>query len=139
MDFQAFLRELESHALPAAEFTHRAHLQAAWAYRSRYPAREAAARCAHTLSRYAMAHGAAEKYHHTLTMALLAIMYSRLDAAPAQQASWDDFVAANPDLLGGTQALVAQHYSEQKLQEHDARRGFVAPDRAPLPMSCLLH
>ena len=139
MDYQAFLRELETHALPAADFDHRAHLLAAWAYRSRYPAREAAARCARTLSRYAMAHGAAEKYHHTLTMALLAIMYSRLDAQPGQQASWDDFLAANADLMADSRAIVARHYSEQRLQHHDARRAFVAPDLAPLPMSCLLH
>jgi hypothetical protein len=57
MDYQAFLRQLESSTLPASEFTHQAHLYAAWAYRRQYPAAEAAARCARALSRYAMAQG----------------------------------------------------------------------------------
>jgi hypothetical protein len=71
MDYQAFLRQLESSTLPASEFTHQAHLYAAWAYRRQYPAPEAAVRCARALSRYAMAQGAAEippHPHHVLVV-----------------------------------------------------------------------
>ena len=139
MDAQAFLLQLESNTLPAAEFNHRAHLLAAWSYRRLYPAREAAARCARALSRYAMAQGAAEKYHHTLTMASLTLVYDRLDAMPECLDNWPDFVAANPDLVDGLPALLRQHYSEHKLNDDIARRAFVEPDLAPLPMACLLH
>lgn len=139
MTHQAFLRELESHVLPVSDFTHRAHLYAAWAYRREYPAREAAARCARAISRYAMAKGAAQKYHHTVTMALLTLIYSRLEATPAQIDDWEAFAAGNADLLADARQLVACHYSEEKLQDEAARRAFVAPDIAPLPMSCLTH
>ena len=115
MDAQAFLLQLESNTLPAAEFNHRAHLLAAWSYRQFYPAREAAARCARALSRYAMAQGAAEKYHHTLTMASLTLVYDRLDAMPECLDNWQDFVASNPDLLAlkgqaqGASLAIADH------------------------------
>lgn len=139
MDYQAFLRALETHALPAEQFNHQAHLQAAWAYRRSYAAREAAARCARALSRYAMAKGAPQKYHHTVTLAFLTIIYSRLEQTPAQVMDWHAFVAGNADLLHDARSLLGQHYSEQKLQDDNARRRFVEPDLAPLPVSCLTH
>lgn len=139
MEHQAFLRALESHALPAEQFNHQAHLRAAWAYRRSYSAREAAARCARALSRFAMAKGAPEKYHHTLTLAFITIIYSRLEQFPAQVQDWQTFMAANSDLQHDACALIGQYYSEQKLQDDSARRRFVAPDLAPLPLSCLTH
>lgn len=139
MEHQAFIRQLENSQLPAEEFNHRAHLYAAWAYRRSYPAREAAARCAYALSRYAMSKGAAQKYHHTLTMSILAILYSRVEAAPALMDDWDGFLAANQDLAADAPGVVARHYSGERLADDTARRGFVEPDLAPLPMGCLLH
>lgn len=139
MDAQALLSGLENHTLPAEQFNHLAHLQAAWAYRQRFAAREAAARCAYSLSRYAMAKGAIQKYHHTLTMALLTIMYDRIAHHPEQLDDWDAFAAANADMLANARALVAEYYSEQKLQEDEARSVFIAPDLAALPVSCLTH
>lgn len=139
MDSQAFLRQLESYELPASEFNHLAHLRAAWSYRQLYPAREAAARCARALSRYAMSKGAAEKYHHTLTMATLILIYSRLENMPEQGNDWPDFIAANPDLLTSLPALLQKYYSTDKLNDDLARSAFVEPDLAPLPMSCLLY
>ena len=139
MDPQAFVRQLETLALPASDFDHAAHLMAAWAYRRRYPAREAAARCAHALSRFAMAQGEAQTYHHTLTMALLAILYNRIDAEPGLAEDWPAFLSANPDVMADARAVVRRHYSESRLEADDARRGFVEPDLMPLPTGCLLH
>ncbi|BAK76303.1 hypothetical protein NH8B_1481 [Pseudogulbenkiania sp. NH8B] len=139
MDHHGLLRQLETLALPEADFNHEAHLLAAWAYRRQYPAREAAARCARTLSRYAMAKGAAHKYHHTLTMAALAILYSRLDAKPELLDDWPAFLACCPDVRDDLPSLLRQHYSEEKLHDETARRAFVAPDLKPLPASAMLH
>ncbi|MBI3144871.1 MAG: hypothetical protein HYZ18_06290 [Pseudogulbenkiania sp.] len=139
MDHQGLLRQLEMLALPEADFNHEAHLRAAWAYRRRYPAREAAARCAHTLSRYAMAKGAAHKYHHTLTMAALAILYSRLDAQPELLEDWAGFLACCHDVSTDLRCVVLQHYSEEKLYNETARKAFVEPDLKPLPSGSMLH
>ena len=139
MDLQAFLCQLENHTLPAAQFDHQAHLRAAWSYRQLYPAREAAARCARAISRYAMSQGAAQKYHHTLTMATLILIYHRIGSGSAPLQNWPDFIAANPDLISDLPALLHQHYSPAKLGDDIARRAFVEPDLAPLPIGCLLH
>jgi hypothetical protein len=138
-DHHLFLRELETLALPAAGFDHRLRLFAAWAYRRSYPAREAAARCAMTLSRNARAQGRGEFYHHTLTMALLSILYSRMDARPSLAENWEGFLDANPDIVADAWAVLLEHYSEDKLQQDAARRAFLEPDRKPLPTDGLLH
>lgn len=139
MDDQAFLRALESRVLPSAEFNHDAHLRAAWAYCRRYQTREAAARCAHSLSRYAMAKGAMAKYHHTITMALLAILYSRIEANPSLREDWDAFLSTNQDIVVDARTVLLQHYSRDTLENDIARRGFVAPDIKPLPTGGLLN
>jgi len=139
MDHQAFLRQLESATLPASDFTHQAHLYAAWAYRRQYPAAEAAVRCARALSRYAMAQGAAEKYHHTLTMSLLSILYHRVQQLPNMAEEWSCFLAACQDVLEDARSVVLEYYSDERLEQDAARRGFVPPDRLPLPIACLSH
>ncbi|MDN0074231.1 hypothetical protein QU481_04915 [Crenobacter sp. SG2303] len=139
MDEQDFLQRLETRAMAASELDHTAHLYAAWVYRRNYPAREAAARCAYSLSRFAMTHGVAEKYHHTLTMALLAILYRRLDDEPYLLSSWDRFLSANPDLVRNARSVVCEYYSEARLADDDARRAFVQPDLKPLPTGGVLH
>lgn len=139
MDYQAFLRQLESSTLPASDFTHQAHLYAAWAYRRQYPAAEAAVRCARAFSRFAMAQGAAEKYHHTLTMSLLSILYHRAQQQPAMLEDWPAFLATCDDVLQDARAVVLQYYSADRLNQDASRRGFVTPDRLPLPIACLSH
>lgn len=138
-DQQAFLRALETLTLPASGFDLQLRLFAAWAYRRRYPAREAAARCAMSLSRNARAQGRAQDYHHTLTMALLAILYSRIAAQPVLAEDWEAFLAANPDIVADAWNVALEHYSADKLQQEAARKVFLEPDRKPLPTGCLLH
>ncbi|NDV14381.1 hypothetical protein [Crenobacter caeni] len=139
MDDQAFLRQLESGRLPAEALNHEARLYAAWAYRRGYPAREAAARCAHALSRRALSLGHADRYHHTLTMALLFVLYSRVTDNPGLLDDWHAFRDACLDVLDGAADVVAAHYSTERLDDDFARRAFVEPDRLPLPTSGLLH
>ncbi|POZ61695.1 hypothetical protein [Chromobacterium alticapitis] len=139
MEHRVFLRQLEANALPASDFNHQAHLYAAWGYRRDYPAPEAAARCAHTLSRFAMANGEAAKYNHTLTMALLAIAYSRVASNPVLADDWQAFLNNCRDLAQDARAVLEQHYSSERLSADSARKAFVKPDRKPLPVSCLLN
>ncbi|MTD33770.1 hypothetical protein [Paludibacterium denitrificans] len=139
MDYQAFLRQLETHTLPVADFNHQAHLYAARAYRRLYPAGEAAVRCSRAFSRYVMAQGSIRKYHHSLTMALLAILYSLLDACPELTEDWDAFCQNCTDVIEDARAVVLEHYSADRLDEEAARKAFVAPDKKPLPTACLLH
>lgn len=136
-DDQLFLRELENGHFPPDNFNQQTRLYAAWAYHRNYPVREAAARCAHTFSRYALIRALATSYHHTLTMATLVLLYQRMAEQPEQAEDWEHFCQANQDMLSDTVSLVRYHYSADLLDHERARKAFVEPDLAPLP--CLLH
>lgn len=136
-DHQTFLRALENGNLPVSSFNQQTRLYAAWAYHRDYPVREAAARCAHAFSRYALTQGLADSYHHTLTMATLVLLYQRMAEQPAMANDWEQFCQLNRDMLIDTVSLVRYHYSADLLDHERARKAFVEPDLAPLP--CLLH
>src|SRR5215217_4529512 len=71
LDDAEFVRAVESGELPNARFGHRDHLRLAWLYLADSgPGRqaEARARMAATLRRFAARHGAAQRYHETLTV-----------------------------------------------------------------------
>ncbi len=75
--------------------------------------------------------GATDKYHHTLTLALLRLIHARMaDGA----ADWPSFAAANEDLFSNARALLAHHYSDAQLHSAMARRQFVEPDLLALPL-----
>lgn len=129
----AFLTALENGSLPSAEFSHCNHLRAAWLYLEQHPLPEAARRCALTIRRYATQLGAAEKFHFTLTLAFMHIIAALREQHPAND--WETFLAACPTLLRDAKALIALHYSDAALTSDIARRDFVPPDRAPLPLT----
>jgi len=77
-----------------AHLPHRLHVRLAWIYLEAQPHDAALARFAGDLQRYAAAHGAAGKYSDAITRAWMA----RIDARRGPR-TWDEFAAANADLL----------------------------------------
>lgn len=127
----AFLAALEDTSLPLSEFTHRNHLRAAWLYLRSHPLPQAAQRCGDAIRQYAAAHGAAGKYHHTLTLAFMHIIRARMRRSEAPD--WESFLTEFPELTSNARTLIAAHYSDEVLQSSRARQEFVPPDRQPLP------
>jgi len=132
MNDAAFLAALEDGSLPLDAFTHRNHLRAGWLYLERHPLPEAAMYCALAIQKYAAMHGAAEKFHLTLTLAFMHIIADLRERHAGKD--WDSFLASCPDLQGDAKALIARHYSEGVLDSTRAKRTFVPPDRKPLPL-----
>ena len=126
-----FLEQLEDTTLPTRAFNNEGHVHAAWLYLQQHPPGEAEERFIRALRRYAASLGAAEKYHDTLTRALLCLMRERIAAAPAGE-DWGAFTRRNADLLTDSRALLDRHYSAERLDSAEARRRFLAPDRAPI-------
>lgn len=117
--------------LPPSVFNHRAHLRVAWLLIKKYGRDEAEIRMCRQLKRFAAHVGTANKYHCTLTAALM-----RLIAFAAQEHSmetWPIFLARNQALLHDMHSVVARHYSPELLCTDSARTEFIPPDRAPLP------
>lgn len=124
----------QSASLPAAEWTHEAHLRAAFMY-----LREHTVDDAHILMRVAIIrlnafHGLVETvergYHETLTRVWLLLVAGAMNRSP-QHASSFAFVAEHAASLAKEAPL--RHYSRERLFSRTARARFVAPDLAPLP------
>ena len=116
MDDEHFLGGLEACTLPPEHFNHAGHIRLACLYLARYPLDEAIARTCATIRTYATHLGAANKYHATITVALVRLLH-----------------AHGPAALADARAMLALHYSEATLASAAARAAFSPPDLAPLP------
>jgi hypothetical protein len=123
-----FLHAFECGKLPRAQFDHAGHLRIACLMLQRYPPDEAVQRTCSGIQRLAAHFGAPDKFHHTVTEALVRWMAHH----GAAHMPWADFLSAHPELTRDAPALLARHYSEQRLSDPQARRTFLDPDREPL-------
>jgi hypothetical protein len=119
----AFARAFERGEV--ADFPHRAHVRLAWVYLREAPLAQAAARFVTELRRFASAHGAADKYHETITWAYLLWIHACIARGPAC-ADFDAFASAHPELLAPGGLL--RFYRAETLASAEARRMFLLPD-----------
>ena len=124
MNDEEFLAALQSCTLPEAEFTHAAHVRAAYLYLCDGSFGQAIDRMAAAIRRYAASLGKPDRYHDTITVGFLTLIRTRL-CERGDAGDWRSFAAANPDLLD--RRLLLRHYPRQQLQSPLARRVFVLP------------
>jgi hypothetical protein len=125
MEDEALVEALEACTLRPEELGHAAHVRAAWQYLRVAPFGEAGDRFCSALRRFAAAHGAASKFHETITWAYLALINERRTARPA--ATFASFAEANPDLLDNRGGALSRLYDAETLRLDLARRVFVLP------------
>ncbi|ADG18837.1 hypothetical protein [Paraburkholderia atlantica] len=126
-----FLEAFLACRLPPSAFDHRNHLRVAWIHLQRFPLDEAIERTCAGIARYAAHLGVPDRYHRTMTEALIRLMERA--GASDQSRSFDDFLAYAPAFSGDCRTLIAAHYSPGLLDRADARSRFLPPDRLPLP------
>lgn len=129
MDDDSFVQQIESCTLPPESFHHRDHIRLAWIYLRTMNFVAACERLRASVLRFSMHHGAAGKYHATVT---LAWMYLLKEASGKHTSadSFDQFLNAHPELL--TIRTLELYYSPETLASHEARERWIAPDRRPL-------
>jgi hypothetical protein len=128
---------LLTRSLPRVDWTHEAHLAATlWLVRDRRDI-DVDARIAETISRYNESVGGinddTQGYHDTITRAFLAGIRLHLADRPAGE----PLVEAVNALLAspmGKRGWPLRFYSRELLFSVAARRNFVPPDLAPLPV-----
>jgi hypothetical protein len=123
-----FIARFEDGSLPSEAFHHADHVRMGFLYVCRYPALEALERFSTSLIRFATAHGKPRLYHETITWAFLFLIRERLARMGSQQ-SWDEFAAANADLLDWQNNILKKYYRPETLSSDLARSTFVFPDR----------
>lgn len=124
-----FLAALERCTLPEAQFTHAAHVRAAYLYLREGSFGQAIDRMVAAIRRYAGSLGKPDRYHDTITVGFVALIRERI-CERGDGGGWPAFAAANPDLFDRERLL--RHYSREQLQSPRARRVFVLPE-APHP------
>jgi hypothetical protein len=117
MDDQEFLSSFESRTLPKEYFNHAGHVRLAWLNLERHAFDTAVARTCDGIRAYATSLGAADKFHRTITVALMHLLRAH----------------GRDAVLADARALLALHYSPERLADLAAREHFLPPDREPLP------
>jgi hypothetical protein len=130
MDDTDFLRAFESAALPNAAFHHRDHVRLAWLYLRRDGPEVGSREVLDGIRHFAAAHGAADRFHETLTRFWIKLVQHLVEVFPSVE-RFDDLVARFPLLADKTS--VYRHYSHEALASPAARQGWLMPDLLPLP------
>src|SRR5262245_47386252 len=107
------------------KFPHESHVRVAWCYLKQDPILVALPRFRAALQRFAAGKGKPERYHETITIALMLLIADmRGDAGE----SWEEFAARNPELLLWPCPLLTKLYPAEILDSVRARQVFVLPD-----------
>jgi hypothetical protein len=120
------VQAFESGALE--QFPHESHVRVAWCYLKRDPILAALPRFRAALQRFAAGKGKADRYHETITIALMLLIADRRDGVDE---SWQDFAARNRDLMQWPCPLLTKLYPAHVLGSPRAREVFVLPDVEP--------
>jgi len=125
---EEFIRQFETCTLPAECFHPRDHVKLAWLYLQRYALLETLQKFSEGIKRFAAAHGKTNLYHETITWAYVFLIHERIQRVGGEQ-NWEEFAAANPDLLNWQTSILKSLYREETLRSELARQIFELPDR----------
>jgi hypothetical protein len=125
-----FREAFESLRIPSELFHHREHIRLAWIYSREYPREQALARMVQGIQAFAKHHGAATKYHHTITVAWMRLVWHAARSTP-QAPDFKTFAAAHVHLFHPR--LLEYYYLKARLQSDGARYDWLDPDLRPLP------
>ena len=122
------LQNFESGNVNAEQFDHSAHVYIAWKMLQESSPLETINRYSAALRRITEALNVPGKYHETITWFYVLVIADRIP--PAVAGNWEQFAAANADLLGNSAQLLSSYYSDERLWSAEARQRFLLPDRA---------
>ena len=126
----AYIQRFERCEITEQEWTHEAHVRIGWIAQMTSSPAVAEQRLRQGILRHnTVVLGRPEKYHETVTVAFARLIRDRM--RPAE--NWQSFRRRAEDLLSRDDPVLLRYYSPDRLFSPEARRSFVAPDRAPLP------
>jgi hypothetical protein len=121
-------QQFEDLSIDPAVFTHREHVRLAWIYLRDSSLHEVLRIFPEGLRRFTSSIGQPGLYHETITWALLMIIAERIESS-GRGMTWDEFAAANEDLLVGSKAMLSRYYRDETLASPSARASFRMPDK----------
>jgi N-formylglutamate deformylase len=112
-------------------FDHRAHVFAGWLAMQRYGVDEGKQAFRIALRAYCVHLGAPEKYHVTITEAMLSLIAAQIDRQVSEgelEPAWLHFANRAAHLLESSKACLAPFYTTALIESDRARREYVEPD-----------
>jgi hypothetical protein len=135
-DLDALAARFAEAAIPAAEWTHHAHLTVGCWHVARFGPDAALERLRAGIRRLNAAHGTIESdtrgYHETITRAFVRLLDGFLRGRPGGESLTATVAALLASPLAAREVLL-RYYSKATLFSVAARRGWVEPDLEPLP------
>ena len=128
MNDRDFLAAFEAGTLPEDRFHHPDHVRAAWLLLREETPAAALVRFSTALKRFAAAKGKTRLYHETITWAYVLLINERVRRSGGRL-DWEEFAAANPDLLTWRPSVLDRYYTSETLGSDLAREVFLLPDR----------
>jgi hypothetical protein len=128
-----FLAAFRAQAISQSDWTHRAHVRAAYLHLCEMPIENAMGAMREGIKKLNASHGLVETpergYHETLTRAWLTVIGATIRSRGRAE-TFEAFAAAHPHLLCST--LLRVFYSPKGMPP-EARYSFVEPDLTALP------
>lgn len=109
----------EDGTIDHCDFGHRQHVGVAWALIKRHGLERALAIFSEGLIRITAEAGVPNKYHATVTHALMQLIAQRIEAFPAE--TFDEFADQNPELLSWPSPPLEDMYPNGELDLPEAR------------------
>ena len=125
----ALVEQFEKGIPPSVAFHHVEHVKVAFAYLCIYPKLQALEKFANGIRLMAIAKGKPQAYHETITWAYVFLIHERMIKTATRD--WEQFTAANPDLLDWKNSILSRYYSKTLLDSDLARQVYVMPDLPP--------
>lgn len=126
MTADQFVQQFKNCDLDPNKFRHRDHIRLAWLYLEKHSLLKACSEFKSDLQRFVSHFGFAEKYHETLTLAWLLLVYEGRASLGAGH-TWADFEREKPEFFHKSKELLLKYYDEEDLSSSSARQSFVLP------------
>lgn len=126
MSDDELIEAFEGLTLAPGAFHHADHVHLAFAYLRRHELFEGLERYRMGLKRFTAHVGASDKYHETVTCALVILIHERMIEG-SESDDWGAFAAANPDLLDWKNGTFFTYYDRDVMHSDTARTTFVLP------------
>lgn len=123
----AFLSSFEACDLEPGTFTHKAHIRLAWINLNQNSIDQAIDASRRQLKAFVKAVGAEEKYHETVTVAAVRIVYHFF--LKDKGGGFEDFIEKHPRLLSNFKELYEGHYGFDLFGSQEAKENYVEPDK----------
>jgi len=122
-----FVKQFENQTLDPKHFDHLGHIRLARLYLLEYDLEAAISRIGQGIQDYAKSLGADNKFHLTITDAIMRVIANRM--ASDETGKWEDFLKHNSDIVEDALSVLCQYFSKDRLMSEKARTSLISPDK----------